>query len=42
MKLGKSSYTYRLREGISNERIGMYILKKAKVIDLIEELTEEK
>ena len=31
-------YTYRLREGVSDERIGMYILKKAGVVDLIEKM----
>ena len=42
MGTGEPRYTYCLREGISNERIGMYILKKARVVDLIEELVEEK
>lgn len=31
-------YTYLLREGVSEERIGMYILRKAGVVDLIESL----
>lgn len=36
----KPRYTYRVREGISNERIGMYILRKERVIELIEALNE--
>lgn len=42
MTTGEPRYTYRLREGISDERIGMYILKKEKVVDLIEGLAERK
>ena len=38
MTTGEPRYTYRLREGVSDERIGMYILKKAGVVDLIESL----
>ena len=38
MTTGEPRYTYRLREGVSDERIGMYILKKAGVVDLIEAL----
>ncbi|MCX8019837.1 MAG: DNA mismatch repair protein MutS [Chitinophagaceae bacterium] len=32
------SFTYQLKEGISNDRIGYVILKKEKVIDLLENL----
>lgn len=28
-------YTYKLKKGISNERLGMYIIKKEKVIEII-------
>ena len=38
MTTGEPRYTYCLREGVSDERIGMYILKKAGVVDLIEAL----
>ena len=38
MTTGEPRYTYCLREGVSDERIGMYILKKAGVGDLIEAL----
>ena len=38
MTTGAPRYTYCLREGVSDERIGMYILKKAGVVDLIEAL----
>ena len=38
MTTGETRYTYCLREGVSDERIGMYILKKAGVVDLIEAL----
>ena len=38
MTTGEPRYTYRLREGVSDEWIGMYILKKAGVVDLIESL----
>lgn len=36
----KTRYTYRVQEGISNERIGMYILRKERVVELIEEVNE--
>ncbi len=39
METGEPRYTYRLREGVSDERIGMYILRKERVVALIEELT---
>ena len=39
MEAGEPRYTYRLREGVSDERIGMYILRKERVVALIEELT---
>ena len=42
MTTGDPRYTYCLREGISDERIGMYILKKEKVVDLIKGLAERK
>ncbi|AGA77504.1 MutS-related protein [Echinicola vietnamensis] len=32
-------YTYRLREGISQERLGMHILKREKVLDILKSLT---
>ena len=38
MTTGEPRYTYCLREAVSDERIGMYILKKAGVVDLIEAL----
>ncbi len=38
MATGEPRYTYRLREGVSDERVGMYILKKAGVVDLIASL----
>lgn len=38
MTTGEPRYTYCLREGVSDERIGMYILKKTGVVDLIEAL----
>lgn len=38
MTTGEPRYTYCLRERVSDERIGMYILKKAGVVDLIEAL----
>lgn len=38
MTTGEPRYTYCLREGVSDERIGMYILKKAGMVDLIEAL----
>jgi DNA mismatch repair ATPase MutS len=33
---GKPNYTFKLNDGITNERIGMYILKKEKILELIE------
>ena len=38
MTTGEPRYTYCLREGVSDERIGMYILKKAGVVDLIKKM----
>ena len=38
MENDEPRYTYHLREGVSEERIGMYILRKAGVVDLIESL----
>lgn len=38
MENDEPRYTYYLREGVSEERIGMYILRKAGVVDLIESL----
>lgn len=32
---GEFHYTYRLKAGVSNERIGMYILRKEKVVETI-------
>jgi len=32
----KPQYNYKLKEGVTNERIGMYILKKEKVLETIE------
>ena len=40
MGTGEPRYTYCLREGVSDERIGMYILRKARVVDSIEGLAE--
>jgi len=34
----KPKYTYKLKEGISEERLGMYILQQEKVIDTINEI----
>jgi DNA mismatch repair ATPase MutS len=31
-------FTYQLREGISNDRLGYFILKKEKVVDMLEKL----
>lgn len=31
-------FTYQLREGVSNDRFGYFILKKEKVVDLLEKL----
>lgn len=33
---GKPNYTFKLNDGITYERIGMYILKKEKILELIE------
>ena len=38
MENDEPRYTYHLREGVSEERIGMYILRKAGGVDLIESL----
>jgi hypothetical protein len=32
------SFSYQLREGISNDRLGYLILKREKVIDILEKL----
>lgn len=40
MEKEKIRYTYRTREDISNERIGMNILGKERVVELTEELNE--
>jgi DNA mismatch repair ATPase MutS len=32
----KPQYTYKLNDGVTNERIGMYIMKKEKVLETIE------
>lgn len=34
-------YTYRLKEGISNDRLGFLILKREKVIDLLHDIVRE-
>ncbi|HBG40633.1 MutS-related protein [Limibacterium fermenti] len=36
-KNGIPFYTYKIKEGVSNERLGMYIIQKEKVIDSINE-----
>jgi DNA mismatch repair protein MutS len=36
------SFSYQLREGISNDRIGYVILRREKVVDLLESLGREK
>lgn len=33
---GKPNYTFKLNDGITYERIGMYILKKEKILEIIE------
>lgn len=42
MENDEPRYTYLLREGVSDERIGMYILRKAGVVDLIEWMLDER
>lgn len=37
MEEGEPRYTYRLRPGVSSERIGMYILNREKVVETIRE-----
>lgn len=40
-KNGHPSYTYKLKEGISKDRLGMYIIEQEGVIDLIDEISKE-
>lgn len=35
---GLPVYTYKLREGVSNERLGMYIIQKENIIEIINKL----
>lgn len=35
---GNPKYTYKLKNGISNERLGMYIINKENIIEIISEL----
>jgi hypothetical protein len=32
------SYTYRLKSGISEDRLGMYIIEKERVVEMIKEI----
>ena len=36
---GHPVYTYKLKEGVSDVRLGMYIINKEGVIDLINNIT---
>lgn len=38
---GHPSYTYKLREGISTDRLGMYIIQKEKVVEIIQEAADK-
>jgi hypothetical protein len=33
-------YSYQLKEGISNDRLGFLILKREKVLDLLKQIKE--
>jgi len=34
-------YEYSLKSGISHERLGLYIIKNEKIIDILESITQE-
>lgn len=40
-KDGHPEYTYKLREGVSAERLGMYIIRREKIIELIKEAKDK-
>jgi len=35
---GHPTYTYKLKNGITDIRLGMYIIRKEKIIDIINEV----
>lgn len=35
---GKPQYTYKVKDGTSNERLGMYIIRKEKIIEIINKI----
>lgn len=39
---GQLHFSYQLKEGISNDRLGYLILKREKVVDLLEEIARQK
>jgi uncharacterized protein YpmB len=40
--VGKSPvYNYKLKEGISQERMGMVIIRDEKILDMIDQILEE-
>jgi len=40
-KDGHPAYTYKLKDGISEDRLGMYIIRKERLIELINEIKSE-
>jgi len=38
---GHPVYTYKLREGMSSDRLGMYIIKKEGVIEMIHDILKD-
>jgi len=40
-KDGEPAYTYKLKEGISEDRLGMYIIRKEGIVEMINEIAEK-